>query len=52
MILQILRKYLVVSSHPVDEIHKLLKMEVCPSECISHKELAIVPIEVSLQPGG
>jgi len=40
---------LVVSSHPVNEIHKLLEVQVRPSESISHKELASVPVEVSLQ---
>jgi len=34
----------------MDEIHKLLEVQLCPSERISHKELATVPIEVSLQP--
>ena len=43
-------KYLIVSSHPMDEIHKLLEVQLCPGERISHKELATVPIEVSLQP--
>ena len=43
-------KYLIVSSHPVDEIHKLLEVQLCPGERISHKELATVPVEVSLQP--
>ena len=34
----------------MDEIHKLLEVQLCPGERISHKELATVPIEVSLQP--
>jgi len=40
---------LVVSSHPMDKIHKLLEVQIGPSESISHKELATIPIEVSLQ---
>ena len=43
-------KYLVVVSHPNDEVHELLEVELGPGESISHKELPIVPIEVSLQP--
>jgi len=33
----------------MDEIHKLLEVQIGPSESISHKELATIPIEVSLQ---
>ena len=43
-------KHLVVVSHPNDEVYELLEVELCPGESISHKELPIVPIEVSLQP--
>ena len=34
----------------MDKIHKLLEVQIGPSESVSHKELATIPIEVSLQP--